>query len=240
MNVTDGKSGLWGALAGLIVFALIAVPLSAAFSFATHPNTQQLFGGRLEAATEGGYVAFWWIVTLFLLALPFLVGYGVAKLSARSLVVIGGDRGAVRDRRHGARPALRVLIAPPIRGAGGVMQMAKASEESKARFRSVVPDAPGVEVKPMFGNLGAFVNGNMFAGLFGDQIGVKLVDEAVRAELAAIDGVGPFGPDERPMGGYLALPAAWADEPGQLAMWMSRAYDAVSQLPPKPPKAPKR
>ena len=91
------------------------------------------------------------------------------------------------------------------------MQMAKASDEAKALFRSVVPDAPGVEVKPMFGNLGAFVNGNMFAGLFGDQIGVKVLDDDARAELAAIDGVGPFGPDERPMGGYLSLPAAWAN-----------------------------
>ena len=36
---------------------------------------------------------------------------------------------------------------------------------------------PGVEVKPMFGQLGAFVNGNMFAGLFGSSIGVKLDEE---------------------------------------------------------------
>ena len=89
IDVTEGKSGLWGALAGLIVAALIAVPLSAAFAFATHPTSQQLFGGRLENATQGGYVAFWWIVTLFLAAPPFLVGYGVAKLSVRSLTIVG-------------------------------------------------------------------------------------------------------------------------------------------------------
>ncbi|WP_344295110.1 hypothetical protein [Agromyces neolithicus] len=89
MNVTDGKSGLWGALAGLFVFALIAIPLSAAFAFATNPHTQQLFAGRLSDATQGGYQAFWWIVTLFLLALPFLVGYGVARLSAKSLAIVG-------------------------------------------------------------------------------------------------------------------------------------------------------
>ncbi|WP_139415502.1 hypothetical protein [Agromyces laixinhei] len=89
MNVTDGKSGLWGALAGLIVFALIAIPLSAAFSFATHPHTQQLFAGRLSDATTGGYQFFWWIVTIFLLALPFLVGFGVAKLSVKSLTIVG-------------------------------------------------------------------------------------------------------------------------------------------------------
>ena len=31
----------------------------------------------------------------------------------------------------------------------------------------MLPDDPEIEVKPMFGNLGAFVHGNMFAGLFG-------------------------------------------------------------------------
>lgn len=85
----NNKSGLWGWLAGLIVAALIAVPLSAAFAFATNPGTQQLFAGRLEEATQGGYQAFWWIVTLLLLSLPFLVGFGVAKLSVKSLAIVG-------------------------------------------------------------------------------------------------------------------------------------------------------
>lgn len=85
----ESKAGLWGFLAGLIVAVFIAVPLSAAFGFATHPNTQQLFAGRLSDATQGGYVAFWWVVTAMLVALPFLVGFGVAKLSGRTLAVIG-------------------------------------------------------------------------------------------------------------------------------------------------------
>ncbi|AWB94395.1 hypothetical protein DCE93_00830 [Agromyces badenianii] len=89
MDITEGKSGLWGALAGLIVAALIAVPLSAAFAFATHPGTEQLFGGRLGDASPAGYSAFWWIVTVFLVALPFLVGFGVAKLSVKSLTIVG-------------------------------------------------------------------------------------------------------------------------------------------------------
>jgi hypothetical protein len=90
LDLTRDKSGLWGALAGLIVAAFIAVPLSGAFAFATHPHSQQLFAGRLSEASEGGYVAFWWIVTLLLAALPFLVGFGVARLSARSLTIVGG------------------------------------------------------------------------------------------------------------------------------------------------------
>ena len=89
LSINEGKAGLWGWFAGIIVFALVALPLSAAFAFATNPQTQQLFAGRLEDATKGGYQAFWWIVTLFLFALPFLVGYSVARLSGRALVIVG-------------------------------------------------------------------------------------------------------------------------------------------------------
>lgn len=116
------------------------------------------------------------------------------------------------------------------------MQMPKTSDAAKALFTSVMPDDPRVVVKPMFGSLGAFVNGNMFAGLFADRIGVKLLDEETRAELAASEGAGPFGPEERPMGGYLAVPEAWAQEPERIAQWVARAFDDVSALPAKPPK----
>jgi amino acid transporter len=90
LRFSAGHQTMWGWFAGIIVLALIAVPLSAAFSFATNPRTQQLFAGRLSEATAGGYQAFWWVVTLLLLALPVLVGYGVAKLSTRALGIVGG------------------------------------------------------------------------------------------------------------------------------------------------------
>ena len=110
------------------------------------------------------------------------------------------------------------------------MKMPKHSDEDKARFRSLVPEAAGVEVKPMFGSVGAFVNGNMFAGLFGTDVGVKLDDDA-RAELAGIEGSGPFGPEGRPMGGYLSLPASLSPE--EAADWVERARDHVATFPPK-------
>lgn len=50
-------------------------------------------------------------------------------------------------------------------------------------------------------------------------------------ELAAIEGSGPFGPDERPMGGYLSLPASFTDE--QATAWVDRARDHVATFPPK-------
>ena len=117
------------------------------------------------------------------------------------------------------------------------MKMPKHSDEDKARFRALVPgEAPGVEVKPMFGSVGAFVNGNMFAGLFGTDIGVKL-DDAAKAELSAIDGSGPCGPEERPMGGYLSMPESFSDD--EARAWMERAHEHVATFPPKA-KKPKR
>lgn len=117
------------------------------------------------------------------------------------------------------------------------MQIPRPTAEVVELFRNVVPDAPGVVIKPMFGNLGAFVNGNMFAGLFGDDIGIKLTDPASLAELQALPGTGPFGPAERPMGGYTALPAAWRDAPEHLTEWIGIALAQVGQLPPKQPKS---
>lgn len=114
------------------------------------------------------------------------------------------------------------------------MQIPKPTEEDKERFRALVPDGPGVEVKPMFGNLGAFVNGNMFMGLFGADVGVKLDEGDCDALLAA--GGGPFGPEERPMGGYVTLPAAWLSAPAKASSWVAKSLDLAGTLPPKKKK----
>ncbi|MFF1883469.1 TfoX/Sxy family protein [Pseudarthrobacter sp. NPDC058196] len=120
------------------------------------------------------------------------------------------------------------------------MEMPKATEEEKERFRRLVPDHPGVVVKPMFGNLGAFVNGNMFAGLFGSTIGVKLSEED-KELLESSERTVPFGPADRPMGGYTGLPEVWNEEGDgddtRARAWAGKALDYVAALPPKEPKA---
>jgi TfoX/Sxy family transcriptional regulator of competence genes len=111
------------------------------------------------------------------------------------------------------------------------VEIPKPTEADIAYFRSIVPADPRVEVKPMFGNLGAFVNGNMFMGLFGGDVGVKL-GPADAAALLAIDGAGSFGPAERPMGGYVSLPASWRGSP-DAAGWVVRALEHVAAMPAK-------
>jgi TfoX/Sxy family transcriptional regulator of competence genes len=112
------------------------------------------------------------------------------------------------------------------------MKMPRPSDADRARFQSLVPRDDRVEVKPMFGNLGAFVNGNMFMGLFGSDVGVKLADADQQA-LRDVGG-GSFGPPERPMAGYVTLPASF-DEPAARP-WIARSLTQVSGLPPKKPK----
>ena len=83
----------------------------------------------------------------------------------------------------------------------------------------------------MFGNLAGFVSGNMFMGLFGSDIGLRLPEEQ-RSALLAGDGA-PFGPAERPMKEYVVAPS-WDDE--QLRKSIDDALAHVSAFPPKQPK----
>ena len=110
------------------------------------------------------------------------------------------------------------------------MKMPRPTEADRERFTAMVPDGDGVQVKPMFGNLGAFVNGNMFMGLFGSEVGLKL-PPAERDELLAQPGAGPFGPAERPMGGYVTLPGEWHHD--RARQWIEKSLAHVSALPPK-------
>ena len=116
------------------------------------------------------------------------------------------------------------------------MHILRPTDADRQRFKSLVPEDARVEVKPMFGNLGAFVNGNMFMGLFGADVGVKLGD-ADQSQLSDAGG-GPFGPTERPMGGYVTLPAGMTA--AEAKRWAGRSLAYVGALPPKKPKPAKK
>ena len=114
------------------------------------------------------------------------------------------------------------------------MEFPKPTDVDRERFRTLAPDEARVDIKPMFGNLGGFVNGNMFMGLFGSDIGVKLADRG-REELRQAGG-SEFGPRERPMTGYVTLPAALSAADAQ--RWVAASLVYVGALPAK--KAKKR
>ncbi|MGI9659493.1 MAG: TfoX/Sxy family protein [Gaiellaceae bacterium] len=115
------------------------------------------------------------------------------------------------------------------------MKIPKPSDGDKVYFQSIVPEAQGVETKPMFGNLAAFVNGNMFMGLFGPEIGLRLA-AADRDELASKPGAGAFGPKERPMKDYVTMPRAWRDDLSTTSIWVDKALAHTSTMPAKAKK----
>ena len=118
--------------------------------------------------------------------------------------------------------------------------MPKADEPSREFFTSMVPDDPRVKVRPMFGNLAAFVNGNMFLCLLGDDIAVRLPEEE-REALLREDGAAPFAPiPERPMREYIEMPGTWRGEPDRIREWVGRSLSWVSEMPENQPKPRKR
>jgi TfoX/Sxy family transcriptional regulator of competence genes len=112
--------------------------------------------------------------------------------------------------------------------------MPKPSEHAKAAFAKLVPDEPAVTMRPMFGNLSAFVNGNMFAGLFGEDLFVRLPDE----QSAPIRKQG--GRDFEPMAGhamkgYVTVPSTWRDQTAASKAWIAASLAFTRALPPKVP-----
>ena len=114
-------------------------------------------------------------------------------------------------------------------------KLPKPTQETKDFFASIVPDHPAVAIRPMFGQLSAFVNGNMFMGVFGEDVLVRLPEEDRETVIAA--GGSVFEPMAgRPMREYVVLPEAWRDDVPRIEEWAARALDHAEELPPKQPK----
>src|ERR1700694_164226 len=105
----------------------------------------------------------------------------------------------------------------------------KPTDGIKDAFRALVPPAEGVTVKPMFGNLAGFVNGNMFCGLFGQKLFVRVGGEG-RARLMAWGGA-DFAPMAgRPMKGYVTLPDNWVNDHEGTLRWVELALDNTAKM----------
>ncbi len=100
-------------------------------------------------------------------------------------------------------------------------------------FRTLVPDDTRVTVRPMFGNLSAFVNGNMFFGIFGTDLFLRL-SIADQKELLKNKGASMLEPMKgKPMKDSVVVPGTWRDRPETLNSWISKALEWSSKLPPK-------
>jgi TfoX/Sxy family transcriptional regulator of competence genes len=120
----------------------------------------------------------------------------------------------------------------------GPGMMPKPSEQAKAAFARLVPDEPSVTRRPMFGNISAFVNGNMFAGLFGEDLFVRLPEEQA-APIRKLGGRNFEPVSGHAMSGYVVVPTTWSSKPAASKAWIAAALSFTRGLPPKAPKAKK-
>ena len=112
------------------------------------------------------------------------------------------------------------------------MQWRKSPQHLVETFESVVPSAPAV-LRKMFGYPAAFVNGNMFMGLFQEDMFLRL-SEADRYELLQVKDARMFEPmPGRPMREYVALPPALLTDLEKLRPWVTKALAYGSGLKPK-------
>lgn len=113
------------------------------------------------------------------------------------------------------------------------MAWARSLQSLVDLFAAVLPDDPRIERRKMFGYPAAFVNGNMFAGLFQDQMFARLAPEE-RALLEAAHGPLPFEPMAgRPMKDYTRLPDEVLEDESEATALMARAFRWSAALPAK-------
>jgi TfoX/Sxy family transcriptional regulator of competence genes len=115
----------------------------------------------------------------------------------------------------------------------------KAPPELIAMFDAAIAGKPGVERRQMFGYPCAFLKGNMLAGLFEDQMMVRL-SETDRTKASQQVAATPFAPGGRPMREYVVLPAEIVADKRRLGAWLKRAIAYVETLPAKKPRKSRR
>ena len=113
------------------------------------------------------------------------------------------------------------------------MKLPRPSAEATRLFRDLLPAAPGVVARKMFGQPAAFVHGHLFFGVFGGNVFVRL-SEGDRTKVERIPGVVPFEPmPGRPMREYRVLPRSLLARPAEARQWVGRSLEFARGLPPK-------
>lgn len=110
------------------------------------------------------------------------------------------------------------------------MKFGKAPGWLKELFVALQPEAGG-EPRQMFGYPCAFENDQLFMGLFGDGLFVRLA-QPDREALLAREGAKPFDPTKgRPMRAYVVVPPGMLEDEEELLRWMRKAREFAAGLP---------
>jgi TfoX/Sxy family transcriptional regulator of competence genes len=118
------------------------------------------------------------------------------------------------------------------------MKWRKSSPKLIETFEGVAPGPPAVH-REMFGYPAAFVNGNMFMGLFQEEMFLRLPQE-LRTKLAKTEGWKRFEPmPGRPMGEYMVVPESLLSREDNLRAWVAKALLYGESLKPKAKSKPK-
>jgi TfoX/Sxy family transcriptional regulator of competence genes len=108
----------------------------------------------------------------------------------------------------------------------------KSPQQLIDSFETVAPSPPAT-LRKMFGYPAAFVNGNMFMGLFQEHMILRLA-EADRTELLKVKEAKIFEPmPGRAMHEYVVVPAALVANHEELRQWVAKALRHGESLKPK-------
>lgn len=122
---------------------------------------------------------------------------------------------------------------PSTKQAKPKVKFPRASDEMIAQFDAIMRNWPVAVQRKMFGNPTAFFNGQMFIGLFGDSMFLRLSqsDRAKFADKYQAKSLEPM--PGRPMKEYVIVPRQVLKKPAELNTWIGQALAYARSLPPK-------
>ncbi|HEY9206556.1 MAG TPA: TfoX/Sxy family protein [Candidatus Methanoperedens sp.] len=117
----------------------------------------------------------------------------------------------------------------------------KKPNEELSRFLEEKISIYNVTKKKMFGFPAFFVNNNMLAGIFEDDMFVRLSGQDREKIISENDEVVPFEPVKgRIMKEYVVLPDSLYSNPEKFREWLDSSFRYVSSLPPGKTKQKKK
>ena len=119
---------------------------------------------------------------------------------------------------------------------GDGMEWKKAPEEL-VQFLAQKMKSVNCDYRKMFGYPAYFINGNMFAGVHGDKLFIRLSDSEVEEIMNARLNVTRFEPMAgRAMTGYVVLPKPVYSDEKLFGKWLDKSVKYAFTLPPKQKK----